>query len=91
MKITLQIRRNGYDLLQLAQNPRVTALLLIGLTLFSANVIGQTVKVESLINARNGDIMVLKTSDSPKLVVLLTDNTDVAQVKGALKARKKEM
>ena len=74
-----------------SRTPGVAALLLIGLTLFSANVIGQTVKVEGLINARNGDTMILKTSDSPKLVVLLTDDTDVAQVKGALKARKKEM
>ncbi|MGA7242904.1 MAG: OmpA family protein [Terracidiphilus sp.] len=35
--------------------------------------------------------MILKTSDSPHLVVLLTDSTDVAQVQGVLKARKKEM
>ncbi len=35
--------------------------------------------------------MILKTSESPKLVVLLTDSTDVAQVQGMLKARKKEM
>ena len=71
--------------------PRVAALLLIGLTLFSRNVAGQDVKVEGLINARSGDTMILKTSDSPHLVVLLTDNTDVAQVQGILKARKKEM
>ena len=35
--------------------------------------------------------MILKTSDSPHLVVMLTDSTDVAQVQGVLKARKKEM
>jgi outer membrane protein OmpA-like peptidoglycan-associated protein len=35
--------------------------------------------------------MTLQTSDSPKLVVVLTDNTRVSQVVGALKARRKEM
>jgi outer membrane protein OmpA-like peptidoglycan-associated protein len=36
--------------------------------------------------------MILKTSESPNLIaVLLTDSTDVAQVQGVLKARKKEM
>jgi outer membrane protein OmpA-like peptidoglycan-associated protein len=35
--------------------------------------------------------MVLKTSDSPNLVVLLTDNTEVGQVQGVFKARRKEM
>jgi len=64
---------------------------IIGLALFSTMVVAQSVKVEGLIQARNGDTMILKTSDSPKLVVLLTDSTDVAQVQGMLKARKKEM
>jgi outer membrane protein OmpA-like peptidoglycan-associated protein len=35
--------------------------------------------------------MTLKTSDYPNLVVLLTDSTDVGQVQGLLKARKKGM
>jgi outer membrane protein OmpA-like peptidoglycan-associated protein len=35
--------------------------------------------------------MTLRTSDSPKLVVELTDNTQVAQVQGVFKARRKEM
>jgi OmpA-OmpF porin, OOP family len=71
--------------------PRVAALFLIGLTLFSTRVAAESVKVNGLIQARNGDTMILKTSDSPKLVVLLTDSTNVAQVQGILKARKKEM
>jgi OmpA-OmpF porin, OOP family len=70
--------------------PFVAALLLVGLTLFSATVTAQT-KVEGMIQARNGDTMVLKTSDSPNLVVVLTDTTEVGQVQGMLKARKKEM
>jgi hypothetical protein len=55
------------------------------------NVAAQSVKVEDLIKARNGDTMVLQTSDSPNLVVLLTDNTQVGQVQGVFKARRKEM
>lgn len=51
----------------------------------------QNVKVEGLINGRNGDTMTLQTSDSPKLVVELTDNTEVAQVQGVFQARRKEM
>ena len=70
--------------------PFATALLLIGFTLLSTPVTAQT-KVEGMIQARNGDTMIIQTSDSPKLVVLLTDSTDVGQVQGVLKARKKEM
>ena len=72
------------------RTPSVAALLLIGFTLLSTTVTAQT-KVEGLIQARNGDTMIMQTSDSPKLVVLLTDSTDVGQVQGLLKARKKEM
>ena len=48
-------------------------------------------KVEGLINGRSGDTMTLQTSDSAKLVVVLTDMTQVAQVQGVLKARHKQM
>ena len=51
----------------------------------------QTVKVQGLIKGRNGDQMILQTSDSPKLVVVLTDSTEVGQVQGMLKARRKQM
>ena len=50
-----------------------------------------SVEVEGLIQARNGDAMILKTSDSPHLTVLLTDETMVGQVQGVLKVRRKEM
>src|ERR1700722_2337448 len=70
--------------------PFVAVLLLIGFTLFSITVRAQT-KVEGMIQARNGDTLIMQTSDSPKLVVLLTDSTDVGQVQGVLKARKKDM
>jgi len=63
----------------------------MGLGLLSPSILAQSSKVEGLITSRNGDTMVLKTSDAPNLVVLLTDNTDVGQVEGLLKARRKEM
>jgi outer membrane protein OmpA-like peptidoglycan-associated protein len=62
-----------------------TFLLVVG------TVTAQTAKVEGLINGRSGDTMTLQTSDSPKLVVELTDNTQVSQVQGVFKARRKEM
>jgi outer membrane protein OmpA-like peptidoglycan-associated protein len=61
------------------------------LLLLSGASTAQTVKVEGLINGRSGDTMTLQTSDSPKLVVELTDDTQVAQVQGVFKARRKEM
>ena len=48
-------------------------------------------KLEGIIKGRSGPQIFLQTADSPKVVVLLTDSTDVAQVQGALKVRKKEM
>lgn len=64
---------------------------LVLFALLSVAMAAQTVKVEGLIKARNGDTMILQTSDSPKLVVLLTDSTEVGQVEGVFKARRKEM
>ena len=51
----------------------------------------QTAKVQGMITGRNADTMTLQTADSSKLVVILTDTTDVAQVQGVFKARRKEM
>jgi outer membrane protein OmpA-like peptidoglycan-associated protein len=58
--------------------------------LSSAMVSAQT-KIEGVIKGRSGATIILQTADSPKVIVLLTDGTDVAQVQGALKVRKKEM
>jgi OmpA-OmpF porin, OOP family len=69
----------------------IAGLFIIGLTLSGPTMAAQSVKVEGLIKGRNGDKMVVQTSDSPNLVVVLTDSTDVGQVQGALKARHKEM
>ncbi len=67
------------------------SLSLVGIALLSQIVTGQSVKVEGLIKARNGDTMILQTSDSPNLTVLLTDNSKVGQVQGVFKARRKQM
>ena len=63
---------------------------LFGAALLATIAMAQSIKVEGLIKARNGDTMILRTSNSPNLVVLLTDDTQVGQVQGVLKARKKE-
>lgn len=48
-------------------------------------------KVQGFVKARNGDVMVVQTPESPNLDILLTDATKVGQVEGVLKARRKEM
>jgi OOP family OmpA-OmpF porin len=60
-------------------------------TVISTVVFAQAVKVEGLIKGRSGNEMILKTSDNPDLVVVLTDSTDVAQLQGIFKARNKKM
>jgi len=67
----------------------VITVLAVG-TLFSAASMAQ-VKAEGLIKGRSGDEILLKTADSPNLVVLLTDDTSVGQMQGVLIARHKEM
>ena len=69
----------------------VVSVLLMGTVLLSGIALAQSTKVEGLIKARNGDTMTLQTGDSASLVVLLTDNTQVGQVQGVFKARRKEM
>jgi len=63
-------------------------LMLVGL---SSTIVSAQTKLQGLIKGRSGAEIYLQTADSPKVVVVLTDSTDVAQVVGALKARKKEM
>lgn len=67
------------------------ALSLVGLAFLSPILAAQSTKVEGLIKARDGDIMIIRTSNSPDLTVLLTDNTEVGQVQGVFKARRKQM
>lgn len=67
----------------------LTLLLIIGA--LGASSVADTVKVEGLIKSRDGDTMVVQTSNASNLVVLLTDHTEVGQIQGVLKARRKEM
>lgn len=58
---------------------------------FLGTAAAETIKTEGLIKSRSGEKMVVQTVESPNLVVLLTDYTEVGQVQGVLKARRKEM
>jgi outer membrane protein OmpA-like peptidoglycan-associated protein len=59
---------------------------------FTTTVAAQTAKIDGVIKGRSGDELVVQTSGSPnELVVVLTDSTDVGQLQGMLKARKKDM
>ena len=51
----------------------------------------QTTKAQGLITGRSGETMTLQTQDSSKVVVVLTDSTQVDQVQGVFKARRKQM
>ena len=64
---------------------------LVILILMSTALPAQNIKVKGLIKGRSGPTMILQTSDTPKLIVLLTESTRVSQVQGVLKARRKEM
>lgn len=69
----------------------VLSLFMIGLALMSPIAAAQSVKVEGIVKARNGDTMIIQSSSSPDLTVLLTDNTKVGQIQGVFQARRKEM
>jgi len=69
----------------------VMSVFLATLLLLCGPAVAQTAKVEGFITGRSGSDMTLQTSDVPKLVVVLTDSTSVAQVQGMLKARRKQM
>jgi OOP family OmpA-OmpF porin len=49
------------------------------------------VEIKGLIQGRSGATMIVRTPDSETLTVVLTDATEVGQVQGMLKARRKEM
>ena len=68
-----------------------TAISLIVLTLFGTIASAQTSKMQGMIKARSGATMTVQTPDANQVIVLLTDQTQVGQIQGLLKARKKEM
>ena len=51
----------------------------------------QTVKIQGMIKARSGATIIVQTSESPKVIVLLDDKTEVGQIEGVLKVRRKGM
>ena len=65
--------------------------ILLMLAIFSSIASAQTIKSEGVIKAREGDSIVLQTSNAPSLTVRLTDTTKVGQVQGLFKARRKDM
>jgi outer membrane protein OmpA-like peptidoglycan-associated protein len=67
------------------------ALSIIALTLLTTAAFAQSVKIKGVIISRAGNTATMKSSDGTNVVVVLNDNTDVQQLQGALKARKKEM
>lgn len=69
----------------------ILTLLLTLVALSSTIVSAQSAKAEGLITGRSGDTMTIRTPDSSSVVVVLTDSTQVAQVQGVFKARRKQM
>jgi len=65
-------------------------LVLAGLAL-AGTVTAQTSQVQGLITGRNGATMTVKTQDGEPVVVALTTDTQVEEVEGALKLRKKQL
>jgi len=78
------MKKNRVVMIVLAASA-VTLLLLCGTTA------AQSAKAEGLVTGRSGDNMTIRTADSSSVVVVLTDTTQVAQVQGAFKARRKQM
>src|SRR5215469_8763228 len=65
------------------------ASLFVLIATFSIVVSAQDVKVEGLIKGRSGNDIILQTTDNPKIIVILNDDTQVSQAQGAF--RKKNM
>jgi outer membrane protein OmpA-like peptidoglycan-associated protein len=60
-------------------------------TLLLSSAVQAQTKAQGLITGRSGETMTLQTPDSSNVVVVLTDNTQVDQVQGIFKARRKQM
>ncbi len=69
----------------------ISAALLLALVALSGTAAYAQTKLQGTITGRSGTEIILQTADSPKVIVLLTDSTDVAQLQGAFKARNKKM
>jgi OmpA-OmpF porin, OOP family len=69
----------------------VSVVTLSTLLLLCGTVAAQSSKVKGTIISRAGNHMTMKTSDGSNVVVVLSDSTDVQQIEGVFKARKKDM
>jgi OmpA-OmpF porin, OOP family len=70
----------------------IRVMLPIVLAACSATAIAQTTKIQGMIKARSGATMTVQPPDTAdSIVVLLTDSTQVGQIQGVLKARRKDM
>ena len=78
---------------QLVTLVSVCVLLIAVLTSLSTIVSAQTqnAKIQGLIKERSGAAIILQAPDSANVTVLLTDSTEVGQIQGVLKARRKRM
>ncbi len=84
--------RKGKEMAHIKKIKAVSAVtsMLLMVALSGAIASAQT-KLQGTITGRSGAEIVLQTTDSPKLIVLLTDSTDVGQLQGPFKARNKKM
>src|SRR3984957_13034827 len=73
-----------------AKNVSVASTILAAIALL-AGATAKAQSVQGVINGRSGATMTLQTPDAPKLIVLLTPTTQVDEVEGVFKGRKKEM
>ena len=69
----------------------IAVLALVVVTFLSTALSAQSSKAEGLITGRSGDTMTVRTADASSVVVVLTDSTQVGQVQGVFKARRKQM
>src|SRR4051794_28895386 len=75
----------------MSQRAFAGALQALALSMLAAVCHAQTIKMQGLIEGRSGATIILRNGDSEKVIVLLTDSTEVGQVQGVLKARRKDM
>ncbi len=69
----------------------VAAVSFVVIALASGVAVAQSGQAQGLITGRSGATMTVNTQDAGKVVVLLTDNTQVEEVEGGLHMRKKQM
>jgi len=80
------MKRNGFIAIALVVTTSVAAFLLL-----CGAAEAQAAKAQGLITGRSGETMTVQTQDSSTVVVVLTDDTQVAQIQGVFKARRKQM